>query len=74
MTTASHTSYEFTIHEGVEAKSVAETAHRIEQETVVFKEFTEKLAAIDLKFTETVLKEVASTEEIEKTKKKDEEV
>lgn len=73
MTAASHTAYEFTIHEGVEAKSVAETTHRIEQEAVIYKEFTEKLAAVDVKFM-FAISEGVDEKEVEQTKKKDEEV
>jgi len=62
------------IHEAVPEKQVAETKKRVEQETVLFQEFTAKLEAVDLKFKETVMKEVVSVEEKEKIKKKDEEV
>lgn len=71
---ASHDDFVIAIHEASPEKSVQVTQKRVEQETVVYKEFVAKLEAIDIQFKETVMKEVVSVEEKEKTKKKDEEV
>ena len=62
---SSHDNFVITIHEASEVKQVEETKHRIEQETVIFKEFTEKIEAIDIKFKETIMKEVVTVEEKE---------